>query len=348
MFPLHLEVILKCAFNHDSGESPQGSSLQFLEAMDTGINFLGINKLLPIPDLRYKNRGRYAPGGLGKLYQGYLSWRSTTTSLLAAFRERDEAYDKSHRFIATSLMLNEDSFLGRRLSEDEVLEEAMGLAVAGSGTTSTALSYLVYALSRPEATHMQTTLRTELCSVDGSYRSLQTLPYLTAVIKETFRLYPSIISTLPRELDTEITVSNGAIVLPKGTIVGMANYIHQRDPNLFGNPDKFLPERWLESEMADESAKIRLKEMNSALTPFSIGPRNCIGQNLARAEMYVAANKIFRNLQTAVSPDLREEDVVFEDRFTLVPKGRKILLDVVTVGKAIQLNNPPIISGEVS
>jgi cytochrome P450 len=85
------------------------------------------------------------------------------------------------------------------------------------------------------------------------------------------RLYPTIISTLPRVLDVELMVGNGKYRLPAGTKIGMQNYVHHRDPEVFPAPEQFLPERWLGGST---------KEMVGALTPFSLGPRSCLGQNL--------------------------------------------------------------------
>ncbi len=99
------------------------------------------------------------------------------------------------------------------------------------------------------------------------------------------RLYPTNITTLPRVLDRYLMV--GKHVLPTGTFVGMQNYVHHRDAGLFPHPDEFLPDRWLKADT-------KVKDMEATLTPFSLGPRSCIGQNLARAELYLATSKIFR------------------------------------------------------
>ena len=52
----------------------------------------------------------------------------------------------------------------------------------------------------------------------------------------------------------------------------MSNFVHQRDPSTFTAPDTFRPERWLEADLH------QLLKQTEAFTPFSIGPRNCIGQ----------------------------------------------------------------------
>ena len=103
----------------------------------------------------------------------------------------------------------------------------------------------------------------------------------------------------------------------------MQNYVHHRDPTLFPEPDRFIPERWLDGSVGD---------MNNALTPFSVGSRNCIGQTLAKAELYLAVSKIFRQLRISLNTTMTDWDMVMEDRFNIAPKGRRLLLDIDVLG----------------
>ena len=186
------------------------------------------------------------------------------------------------RLNKTPLLLSEDGYLGRKLHRIEIVEDLMEITFAGSGTTSTTLTYLPHRLAKhPEH---RGRLRKELQMVGSSLNEVKTLPFLNAVIKETMRLHPTIISTLPRVLDRPLTV--GEHVLPKGTEVGMQNYVHHQDANVY-------PDRWLGEDS-------HIKNMDAALTPFSLGPRNCIGQNLAGAELYLATSRIAKGTQAEV------------------------------------------------
>ena len=312
-----LEVICKCAFNRDFGESPEGGSLDMLTAMDRSAQLLPIIILMPF--LKSWGIGRHLPGSVGTLFRGFDTWVSSTRSLVKNFQQHENALDKTQRFMATPLLTNRDDFLGRQLHPVEVIEESMGIAFAGSGTTSTTLVYILYAMARPESEHRQLKLHEEVKMAGDSLQEVKDLPYLNAVIKETMRLYPTIISTLPRILDSQLAVGRTNFVLPAGTQVGMQNYVHHRDPTLFPEPDKFIPERWLGDSVGD---------MNNALTPFSVGSRNCIGQNLAKAELYLAVSKIFRQLRISLNPTMTDWDMVMEDRFNIAPKGRRLVLDI--------------------
>ena len=309
-----LEVILKCAFNRDYGDSPSGDSLILLRAMDSSAIALQVAATLPFIS---RSMGKYIPGTLGHSFRECDVWQSMTTTLLEEFQKHEAASDTSRRFITTPMLVNQDNFLNRKLSQEELVEELMGLTFAGSGTTSSTLTYLIYALTCHNT--VQDGLREELQTVGESLDEVKDLPLLNAIIKETMRLYPTIISTLPRVLERPLTV--GKHVLPADTFVGMQNYVHHRNVNLFPDPDKFWPERWL----ADDP---KTKDMNASLTPFSLGPRNCIGQNLARAELYLATSKIFRKLRLTLNSHMTHCEMEMEDRFNIAPKGRRLWVDV--------------------
>ena len=309
-----LEVILKCAFNRHYGDSPAGDSLTYLKSMDSSAVAIQVRAALPFIT---RSIGIHIPGFIGKSYRGWDLWESMTKELIQQFQKNEDAEETRQRFMATTVNENEDACLGRKLTQIELIDELMAVAFAGSGTTSTTLTYLLYSLAWD--TKRQERLREELQGAGESYNELKDLPFLNAVIKETMRVYPTIISTLPRVLEQPLSVDK--FVLPEGTFVGMQNYVHHRDATLYPHPEEWWPERWLTEET-------KAKDMNAALTPFSLGPRNCIGQNLARAELYLATSKIFRMLRLTINTAMTEWDMEMEDRFNIAPKGRKCLLNV--------------------
>jgi cytochrome P450 len=102
----------------------------------------------------------------------------------------------------------------------------------------------------------------------------------------------------------------------------MQNYIHHRNPAVFPDPDSFKPDRWSKSDEA----------MEASLTPFSTGKRNCIGQNLAWEELYIAVNSLMRaGIELRLGKEMRPWDMDMEDRFNIAPKGRRLMLEVVRI-----------------
>jgi cytochrome P450 len=75
--------------------------------------------------------------------------------------------------------------------------------------------------------------------------------------------------------------------LPSGTIVGMSSWMMHRDPEVFPDPMKFDPERWLQSTE-------QTQRLNHNMVPFGRGSRQCVGMPLAYAEVYVMLGTMFR------------------------------------------------------
>ena len=320
-----LEVICRAAFDHDIGAHSTEEALAFLHYMEDSAKTLPLSALFP-PLSSYKlgssYLGEFLPGIIGHAFSQRRRWEQTTRRLFQEFQHRS-IEGTSERFLATPFLTQQDDFLGRKLSEDEAVEEAMGLAFAGSGTTSTTIVYILYHLSRPENRTMQKKVREELCATGSSLSDVRDLPYLNCVIKEAMRLNPSLIGTLPRTLlaPIDIHTSNGkGIKLPAGTTISMQNYVHQRDSSVYPEPQKFIPERWLGLQPSSPAEK--------AFTPFSLGPRNCLGQNLARAELLLTISTIFRQLSVRLNEDMKPSEMEMEDRFAATPVGKRLLLDV--------------------
>lgn len=117
---------------------------------------------------------------------------------------------------------------------------------------------------------------------------LEQLPYLNAVMKEGFRLTYGVSCRLARiDPDNEIIFSSGAkqFIIPAGTPVGMSSVQIHHNEAIFPNSKKFEPERWL-----DGKNKAREKYMVS----FTAGSRQCLGINLAHAELYLGLSAIWR------------------------------------------------------
>ncbi|KAK7534219.1 cytochrome P450 [Phyllosticta citribraziliensis] len=188
------------------------------------------------------------------------------------------------------------------------------LMIAGTETTATLLSGLTYhlLLNPPVYAKLTNEIRSAFCHPDKMNMSaLASLPYLCACIEEALRIYPPVPVGLPR-----VVPPGGRIVcgkhVPGGTSVMVSQWAAYHSPLNFHEPDKFIPERWLEDRFT--------REEKTLLQPFSFGPRNCLGKNLAYHEMrLIAANVLWRfDLQ------LREEsrDWVRQKVYTLWEKPR--------------------------
>ncbi|PHH74101.1 hypothetical protein CDD82_5101 [Ophiocordyceps australis] len=170
---------------------------------------------------------------------------------------------------------------------DELVGTFTFLIVSGSETTATVLTGIANYLCR-NARVLK--LLTEEIRAVPSERSLTlastaTMPYLNAVLKEGMRLCHPVPGTLSRVVPSEGKVIGGHFV-PGNTVVGIPSYAAYTSTANFHSPDDFCPERWLDKQDDGEG---------SVFQPFSVGGRNCIGQNLAWAEMRLLLTRILYN-----------------------------------------------------
>lgn len=106
--------------------------------------------------------------------------------------------------------------------------------------------------------------------------SLDKLPYLSAVLKESYRMRPNS-TPLPRITPSDRSVTLAGIEgIPPGTRVNSFQWFVHRNPNKWAQVHQFVPERWLETNEEDQEAN------NKVLWAFGSGPRMCVGSHLTQ------------------------------------------------------------------
>lgn len=173
------------------------------------------------------------------------------------------------------------------------MKETSGILIlAGSETTATLLSGAVYYLLKNQEwlTKLQQEVRTAFASdTEITFTSTAQLKIMNAIIQETFRLYPPVPGALPR-----VTPKGGALVsgtfIPGDITIGIPQYAASRSSRNFTDPDKYAPERFLGAEKY-------ASDKRQVIQPFSVGPRNCIGQSLAWAEMRTILARLVWNFE---------------------------------------------------
>jgi cytochrome P450 len=124
-----------------------------------------------------------------------------------------------------------------------------------------------------------------------SWPEAQKLPYLDAVVQESFRLHPA-----PGLILERVVPPQGMQILnefvPGGTIVGCNAWVVHRRPEVFGvDVDAFRPERWI------EASPEKLKEMKGTMLQFGAGARTCIGKNISLLEIYKLVPSFLRRFE---------------------------------------------------
>jgi cytochrome P450 len=164
------------------------------------------------------------------------------------------------------------------MADAQLAREAVNLVVAGHETTASVLNWIWYLLAlHPEA---QEKLAAELDGVpwegDPTIDMLPNYSYTRSVIDEALRLYP------PLWLMTRKALSDdrlGEYFVPAGTEIFISPFLIQHNPQLWEAPDRFDPDRL--------SPNRTLERHELALCPFGAGPRKCIGDLFARAEIQI-------------------------------------------------------------
>jgi cytochrome P450 len=130
--------------------------------------------------------------------------------------------------------------------------------------------------------------------------NLPSLRYLTQTLQETLRLYPAAPVLLSRRCIRPITL--GGWQLPARTLFSIPVQLLHHDPRWFPDPHAFRPERFA-SKLADIP--------RGASMPFGAGPRVCLGQHLAMAEMTVVAAMLLQRFELTVPAGLAPPEPVF-------------------------------------
>jgi cytochrome P450 len=206
-------------------------------------------------------------------------------------------------------------------AEEKTLERLRddGASMVGAGLTTTAhfLDTVTYYILADKAVHQKLTeeLRAAIPdpAVIPSLTRLEQLPYLRAVINEGHRFSHGVSTRLQRLPHTPLTYREWTI--PARTPVSMSSLIQHRDRDLFPSPEKFDPQRWL-GDSTSKTAPVPTKY----LVHFSKGTRQCLGMNLAQAEILLTLATVFRRFENMKLYKTTARDVeVVHDYF--IPHG---------------------------
>ncbi|KAF9446483.1 cytochrome P450 monooxygenase [Macrolepiota fuliginosa MF-IS2] len=185
---------------------------------------------------------------------------------------------------------------GNPMSREELTAEALTLLVAGSDTTSnsTCAIFFFLAQNRQAQDKLHKELDEQLGTEDefvATAEQIKRLPYLEACINEGLRIHSTSGIGLPRIVPEGGMTYKGEF-FPGGTILSVPSYSLHRDPAVWGEDfEDFRPERWFERDQA---------AMNKAFNPYSLGPRGCVGRNLAAMEIQIFIASVMRRYDLAL------------------------------------------------
>jgi cytochrome P450 len=294
MMRLTLDVAAKTLFGAEVGGSAGRVIVDALQLLQD--NFLvRFNSLMPVPvwvptpaNLQLKRAVRR----LDDILYGFI---------------RQRRGQGTERGDLLSLLLQARDEAGGRMTDKQLRDEAMTLFLAGHETTALALSWTWYLLAQhPEAERrLAEEVQSVLAGREPAADDYPRLKYAEGVALEAMRLYPPAY-VVGREALVDCEV--GGFHVPRGTTCLMSQWVVQRDPRFFAEPEAFRPERW-----GAESIKALPK---FAYFPFGGGPRLCIGNTFAMMELVLVLAVIARQFRFRLQPG---HDVSPQPTFTLRP-----------------------------
>lgn len=231
-------------------------------------------------------------------------------------RERLELSDTGEDFEdLTQLMIRDRKGEEAEISHiDRITEVHQIVNGGGDGPAISLINTLYYLLKHPETmAKLRAELDASLTPEDtvAPWSKVKKMPYLRACIDESMRLSPPVATDLLRTTPPDRPCTIAGEVVPPNTNVSISAYTAHRDPDIFPEPEAFIPERWLKT--GDD----RLRRMLEVYIPFSAGSRACIGRSVALLmQVIYIATVLYRYDFALPSPDW---EMKWVDYFNLWP-----------------------------
>jgi cytochrome P450 len=292
---LTFSIVCRTLFSTDTKEQAEDVGRATLIAMRYAREYTGglyrMPTWLPTPkNVRFKKASRT----LDELVLGIINGRRESNV---------EAND-----LLSMLMSARDEETREQMTDRQLRDEVMTLALAGHETTANTLTWTLHLLSQHQDVFSRVRAEADqvLGACDPGLAQLGQLSLTRRVIEESMRLYPPAwIFERQAIKDDEL----GGFRVPKDTVVAVSPYTLHRHPRFWPEPERFDPDRFL-AERIQERPK-------HAYLPFGAGPRVCIGNAFAMMEAQIILAMIARRYELTAAPDFSVEA---EPSVTLRPR----------------------------
>ena len=298
---LSLDVILQCAMSYHS--DCQISPNEYAESVMT----LVVQTMLRGVNLAHHPDILFALSANGRIYRKACSTAHQYSEALIKERRKnlavDENEDAERAKDFLDILLTARDTDGAGLSDIDIRNEVDTFLFEGHDTTASALQWTLYFLAghpdvqercRKEAQYVASSQGLAVGEV--TYQSLQKLEYTEQALKEAMRLATTV-PLIYRHLTRDITVKG--YFIPEGAWVTVNLFSLHHHPVYWPEPMKYDPSRF--DANAENNARAAF-----SFVPFSGGPRNCIGQNLAMEEMKSAVSLILQEFRLSLPEDMHD------------------------------------------
>lgn len=312
MTKLTMETLSRAAFSHDFGSFTEEEPHPFIPAMISALSTgQRIGSLNAMPGAKmFANRLRSRNAAHQEYVDGMLD---------GIIADRRAAGDVDDRDLLGLMLGTGHPETGERLDDLNIRHQILTFLVAGHETTSGALSFALYYLSRHPDVLAQAQAETDAIlgadpDAGPTFEQVPKFRYIRRVLDESLRLWPTApaFTRSPRE---ELTLTTGHRMRPEDWAIIILPMVH-RDPEVWGDdadlfdPDRFTPER----------SRGRAPHVYK---PFGTGERSCIGRQFALHESVLALARLLHRYDLTGDPGY---DLRITERLTLMPEGFELTL----------------------
>ncbi|KAE8703408.1 putative Cytochrome P450 [Hibiscus syriacus] len=206
------------------------------------------------------------------------------------------------------LQISKDTDFPFDLTIDHIKAILMNVFIAGTDTSAATVIWVMsFLMKNPKCLKRTQAEVRSLIGKKGFLKEddIQSLAYLKAVIKETFRLQPVTPLLVPRETLRKCSI--GDYEVPAKCIVYVNAWAIGRDPEVWENPEEFCPERFI-----GNGSSIDYKGQHFELIPFGAGRRICPGMHMGVATVELALANLLYKFDWELPSGINEKDIDFD------------------------------------
>uniref|UniRef100_A0A673N1R2 Cytochrome P450 2K1-like n=1 Tax=Sinocyclocheilus rhinocerous TaxID=307959 RepID=A0A673N1R2_9TELE len=247
--------------------------------------------------------------------------REQMMKLIKALQETLNPHDRRGFVDSFLIRKQNDVISGKKDSyfhEENLMMSVTNLFIAGTDTTGTTLRWGLMLMAKYP--HIQDRVQEEIDRVIGGRQPVvedrKKLPYTDAVIHETQRLANIVPMNLPHMTSCDVTF-NGYFIKKGTTVVPLLTSV-LKDPSEWAKPNSFYPEHFL-----DEKGQFVKRD---AFVPFSAGRRVCLGESLARMELFLFFTSLLQSYRFTTPPGVSGDELDLKGivGITLNPSPHKL------------------------
>ncbi|ALC41931.1 Cyp6a22 [Drosophila busckii] len=214
------------------------------------------------------------------------------------------------------------------ITMQELTAQAFVFFIAGFDTSASTTAFALYELAKQPQLQLMLRAEMELAleqhDNEFNYDTMQELRYMELVIAETLRKYPILPQLTRTSAHYYIAKNDHHFYIEPGQMVQIPIYAIQNDPDIYPEPHKFIPERFLAHQMSQRPT--------ASWLPFGDGPRNCIGMRFGKMQTTIALFQLLRQFQFSVCART-ESKIQFDKNNLLLSPANGIYLKVEKLHK---------------